>query len=119
MEATYIEENCTITHEGKSYSADGAVVTSEYVIGYTKFSRDETRVNGRMIAPMNGTPVEITDWHGNKIGSGWITRSWRRFSYISIFQYQIQAMINGVWYTGRSAGSGMIWKAKRSKTLNA
>lgn len=119
MEATYLEQDCVFTHEGRSYESGGAVVTPDFAIGYTKFSRDETLVNGRRYAPMNGTPVEILNWHGDQVlGSGWIVRSWRRFSYLSTFQYQIQACINGVWYTGRTSGNWMIWKGFYSKTLN-
>lgn len=61
----------------------------------------------------------ITDWHGNHLGDAKIVASWSlpRTSWISDRMFQVEATIDGVTYTGRSAGAGMFWrgKVKRSK----
>lgn len=86
------------------------------VSGYPKFERDTIGA----IGPLN-------DWNGNKIGTARIVSSWATpKSYVSSRMYQIEATIDGVRYTGRGAGSGMVWggrpvgasrAVKRVKTL--
>jgi len=36
--------------------------------------------------------------------------------YISDRMFQVEAIVNGVTYTGRSAGVGMSYRGKRKKT---
>jgi hypothetical protein len=50
---------------------------------------------------------ELTDWHGNKIGTCAFTSSWRVRSYIGSYMHQIHATVNGTQYTGRGFGEGM------------
>jgi hypothetical protein len=50
----------------------------------------------------------LTDWHGNKIGVCRMPRSWRVNSYIGNRMYQIYASVDGVEYTGRGFGEGMV-----------
>jgi hypothetical protein len=96
----YVEQNCVITHEGREFESGGAVVTPYYVIAYVK--------------DVLNNIVTLTDWHGNELGHGRVKAYWATpRSYISSRCYQIDGTINGVTYTGRSAGVGMIWKGKR------
>jgi hypothetical protein len=50
---------------------------------------------------------ELTDWHGNKLGTCFLSSSWPVRSYIGSRMYQIYARVNGVDYTGRGFGEGM------------
>ncbi len=52
----------------------------------------------------------LTDWHGTPIGTYRIVATWRTpRSYVSNTMSQVEARINGVLYTGRSAGVGMAY----------
>lgn len=94
--ARFIETNCTVTHEGKSFEAGGAVVTHDHIVAYPK---------------ADGV---LGDWHGNPIGTWRATSTWRTpRSYMSSTMSQIEAIVDGVTYTGRGAGEGMIFKGKR------
>lgn len=109
MEATYIETNCTFEHEGHAYKSGGAVVTPDYAIAYLKSER-----TGELVRDLRWF---VTDWHGKELGSARITASWSMpHSWVSSRQYQVEAIIDGVTYTGRSMGEGMAWKGKRKRT---
>ncbi len=87
----YVETNCT-------------VVIPARAVGYVKAENNRP-----------GCVVEITDWHGRLLGHGVITAIWRTpRSYVSSHMMQIRAVIDGVAYTGRSCGNGMIWSGRRS-----
>ena len=60
---------------------------------------------------------ELTDWHGNVIGTCFLSSSWRVRSYIGDRMYQIYATINNTTYTGRGFGEGMVVNLRR--TTNA
>jgi hypothetical protein len=93
----YVEQDCIVTHEGRSYEAGGAVVTDQYVVGYT--TNDMTG---------------ITTWHGEHLGTARVVSSWAQpNSWIGSRQYQVQATINGTRYSGRTMGGGMIWRGRR------
>ena len=90
-----------VTHDGKEYSALGSVVTPDRLVAYM----------GKKFAP---TLCFITTWEGTVIGAGRIRSTWTTpRSYISSEMYQVEAVVNGVHYTGRCAGDGMIFKGKR------
>ncbi len=91
----YVEQDCTIEHEGHAYTASGAAYTDDYCIGYP------------------GTNGVFADWHGNPLGTWREVSSWSIVSYISTRMYQIEATINGVTYTGRGLGLNMIYRGKR------
>lgn len=92
----YVEQGTSITYQGKKYTAGGAVVTSKVLIAYL----DKGGV--------------LTNWKGAKLGTYRIVSSWRTpRSYVSDRMYQVEATVEGVTYTGRSAGVGMLFKGKR------
>jgi hypothetical protein len=118
----YVEQDCTITHEDQSFEAGGAVVTPEYAIGYpdgigqrdhehfTYFSRE-----------FWGDEAVVKDWHGNLLG--YVTnlkpfKQWNPACGYHIQMFQLTAVIDNVYYTGRSQGNGMIWKGKRCAKQN-
>ncbi len=94
--ATYVEQDCTI--EGRAYTAGGAIVTDQFIIGY----------------PAKGGI--LTDWHGAELGTWRSVASWRVHSFIGSTMHQIEARVDGVTYTGRGFGEGMIYKGKRKAT---
>jgi hypothetical protein len=105
---TYTETDCTFQHEGQSFESGGAEVTEEYAIGYPKWNEGIQTNN-----------IRVTNWHGDEtLGVGRITAKWPTpRSYMSSTMYQLRVKIRstGKWYTGRTAGSGMIWKGRAVK----
>ena len=95
----YIEQNCCIEHKGYKFCAGGAVVTSKYIIAYP------------------GDHGVLNDWHGNAIGHWRTVGRWPVYSYSGSHMHQIEARVDGVIYTGRGFGRGMIYKGKR-KAVN-
>jgi hypothetical protein len=92
----YIEQDCSFEHEGRKFTAGGAVVAPDFIVAYPK---------------ANGV---LGDWHGNTIGTWRAASTWRTpRSFYSATMSQIEAEVNGVTYTGRGAGEGMIYKGKR------
>jgi hypothetical protein len=92
----YIEKDCAFTHEGRTFESGGAVVTPDYIIAYPS---------------KNGV---LTDWHGEPLGTWKAVATWETpYSGISSTMSQIEAVVNGVTYTGRGAGEGMIYRGKR------
>ena len=101
---SWIEEHCTIEHQGRHYTAGGAVVADTYVIAYV----------GEVIP--GGTVRQLTDWHGNVIGSCRITATWRTpRSFLSDTMSQVYATVARRRYTGRSAGPGTIFRGRLIK----
>ena len=93
---THIEQDCTVEHEGHKFTSRGAVVTPDIVIAYL------------------GNNGVLTDWHGATIGTYRITSTWPTpRSYVSGAMHQVRAVVDGVTYTGRSAGIGLIYRGKR------
>ena len=92
----YVEQNCTIEHEGRKFEAGGAVITDGYVFGYPK---------GNV----------LQNWHGDMIGTCRVLSTWNTpRSYISPTMSSYEVFANGVRYVGRGAGDGMLLRAKRS-----
>lgn len=85
-----------VIHEGRSFSAWGAVVTPDAAAAYL------------------GADGVLTNWQGEPIGTYRVVSTWRTpRSFVSSRMRQVEATIGGVRYTGRSAGVGMLWKGKR------
>jgi hypothetical protein len=102
MSKVFVEQDCTVEHESRKFTSGGAVVIPETIVAYVG-----KIVDGRR---------ELTDWHGNKIGTIRLASSWATpRSYVSSCMYQAYATVNGVQYTGRTVGEGMAFKGKRVK----
>ena len=94
----------TFELSGRTVESGGAVVTPARAVGYVKAANERP-----------GCSVEITDWHGRMLGLGVITAVWRTpRSYVSSHMMQVRAVIEGVAYTGRSCGNGMVWSGRRA-----
>ena len=100
----YIERNCIIEHQGHKFEAGGAVVTPDYIVAYIGSRGDDGK-------------RQLTDWHGKVIGTCRITSTWRTpRSFVSSTMSQVYAVVDGVTYTGRSAGEVMIFKGRKVRT---
>src|SRR2546422_11649344 len=69
--------------------------------------------DGRIVAYL-GKDKQLTKWDGTVIGtyrlaSSWLTPS----SCYSSRMFQVYATVNGITYTGRSAGEGIVFKGKQ------
>lgn len=93
--SVYVETDCTITHEGREYTSGGAYY------------------DGRNITAYPAGNGNLCDWHGNRIGLYVIVSRWPVNSWIGSEMCQIDAYVDGVWYTGRGFGDGMLYRGKR------
>lgn len=94
--ASYVERDCTFTHEGRTVESGGAVVTDKFIVAYL------------------GKDGILTNWHGKQLGTYRILSSWNIRSYISNTMSSVECFVDGVRYVGRSAGLNMSIRAKRS-----
>lgn len=94
----YVERNCVVEHEGHRFEAGGAFVSPTHIIAY--LSREGV----------------LTDWHGRRLGTYRITSTWPIHSWISRTMHQVEAVVSGVTYTGRSCGVGMVYRGRRKRT---
>jgi hypothetical protein len=115
------EADCTIEHDGHSYTAGGAVVTPDRATAYlpcgTYMDSDRffRSLTGRTI-PRSTESHPLTDWHGNRIGTFTITsRQAVPSAYPGNYTYHISATIDGRRYYGRTGGPGMIAYLKAYK----
>lgn len=97
MTQPFVEQDCTIEHDGRKYTSGGAIVTEDRITAYV------------------GKDGVVTDWHGNPIGTYVIASSWPIQSYISRDMYAIHATVNGKLYKGRGCGVGMCFNGKLSR----
>ena len=101
MTQSYIETDCTFHHKGRAFTAGGAIVMPDFVVGYVGEKRDD------------GTRA-LTSWHGETLGTIRLTSSWATpRSFVSSRMYQAYAVVDGITYTGRTAGTGMSFCGKR------
>lgn len=103
MTTPYIEQDCTVTFEGRAFTSGGAVVTDTHLVAYPC---------------QNGV---LADWHGKRIGT------WRELSsrpaiffgyrsWIGNRYYYMRASVNGRAYSLRGFGVGMIAMGKAVKS---
>ena len=93
--ATYVEKDCTITHEGRTYESGGAFVSDAHLVAYP------------------AADGVLTDWHGNPIGTWRTVSSWRVNSWQGERMYAMRATVDGATYHGRGFGVGMVLRARR------
>ena len=103
--AHYIETDCKVTFQGRTFESGGAMITDDFIIGYpTK--------DGRLL-----------NWNGTELlGHIRITGAWpavffgkRSWMGEHLFQIEVKTL-DGVFYTGRGFGSGMLYRGKRKAT---
>ena len=103
MPALFVEQDCTIEHEGRKFTSGGAIVSDSYLIAY----------------PAKGG--ELRDWHGNTIGRYSVVGSrpavfFGRHSWMgSRYFYMRATLTDGRRYALRGFGDGIIAKGKRIK----
>lgn len=96
MTTSYVETDCTFTHEGKTFEAGSAIVTPDCIVAYP------------------GKDGKLCNWHGDVLGTWRETARWRVNSFMGTHMLQIRAVVNGVAYTGRGFGEGCIYKGRRT-----
>lgn len=105
MSEPYIEQDCTVEHEGKKFTSGGAVVTDSYLIAYP--AKDGV----------------LNDWHGKKLGTWRVISSrpaifFGHHSWQGSRYYHMRATVNGKHYSLRGFGEGMVAKGKAIKYPN-
>ena len=96
-EATYIETDCTIEHEGRTFESGGAYVDDTYLTAYIGS-------DGRT----------VTDWKGNALGRAVVRSSWPIHSYMADRMYAYRVTLDdGRNYSARGMGAGMLVRGKR------
>lgn len=103
MQIPFIEQDCTFSHKGRSFTSGGAIVTDQYLTAYP------------------GKEGRLNDWHGNQIGTYRIlsSRPARFFgcpSWMGDRYYYMRATVNGTQYSLRGFGEGMIARGKSLKS---
>ena len=98
-------EVATITHEGREFTNIGACVYPTHAVAYLKHDAATGLYS-------------VTAWSGAQLGAARVVSTWRAMSpngypYTTM---QVRATINGVRYTGRCAGVGMLWRGRRMAT---
>jgi hypothetical protein len=92
----FVETNCTVVIDGKACTAGGAARVGDNIRAYLC---------------EGGT---LSDWHGNKLGTYRITGTWKTpRSFVSDTMHQVVALVDGVYYIGRSAGVCMAFVGKK------
>lgn len=93
----YVERNCVFEIQGKKFESGGACYDGQYARAY-----------------MSSDMKAVGTWQGEKLGDAKIVSCWQTpRSNLSYQSYQVEAMIDGVLYSGRTAGGGMAWNGKR------
>jgi hypothetical protein len=91
---TFIEQDCTVTHEGRDFTAGGAWL-ADCTDGYR---RGVVYVNDAGCDPYCQAEVAVTDWHGNVLARGVVGARYRgnhcRMRCLTFTH-------NGVVFTGR------------------
>ena len=90
----YVERDCIVEHKGRRFEAGGSFVSPTQIIAY--LSKDGV----------------LTNWHGRQLGTYRIPSTWSIHSWISRTMHQVEAIVGGVTYTGRSCGVGMIYRGR-------
>lgn len=112
MAQTYIEADCTITHDGHAFESGGAIVTDDRIVAY--LATGEQMPTGGTGFPWR-SPFTVTDWHGARIGTASVTGAWTvggRFG-TRMYSYRVR-LDDGRWYNARGQGEGMILTGRRA-----
>lgn len=69
------------------------------------------------IGYMSSDLSHVTDTNGKVIGKATVVASWPmpKTCYVSSRQYQVECVVDGKRYTGRTFGGGMSWRGKAKK----
>ena len=91
----YVEKDCCFKHENRKFCAGGAIVTPKHLIAYP------------------GENSILKDWHGKTIGTWKSVARWPVQSWTGSHMHQIEAIVDGVIYTGRGFGENMLYRGRR------
>jgi len=100
--AAFVERDCTVKHEGRSYEAGGAY-----------------RVGTKALVYVSADGTRVTTWHGEPVGWAEVVSQIKlpRWSYVSgsyIYSYRVRMHDYTEWY-GRGGGAGMALSLRQTK----
>lgn len=110
-----IERDCTITHDGKSFTYGGAYVVGDRALVYVGEPWDRPLTAQRYQGP-------VTDWHGKAIGayrevSRWrVPNGWRSGWMVSYRVIMTDENGAATYWYGRGSGEGMSLSLRRLKS---
>ena len=67
----FVETNCTFEHKGKTFEAGGAFLADNVGLVYV---REIPLCGGKLRG------LEVTDWHGNALGTASVRSTWNRYT---------------------------------------
>ncbi len=92
----FVESDCTIEHEGRTFESGGAFVSDTHLIAYA------------------GPDHTLTDWHGKRLGLYRVTSTWPIHGYMSdSMSAMLVTLDDGRHYNARGMGRGMVMRGKR------
>ena len=102
---TFVETDCTFEHNGHTFTANGAAIYGDRIVCYAK-APDGPQPTRQWVPKRGWT---FTDWHGNKLGDGFVTSHW---CLPGLFGTQILSfsvtLTDGRRYYCRGQGDGMV-----------
>lgn len=111
MPKTYVETDCTIEHEGRTFESGGAVVTDDRIVAY--LATGEQLPTGGTGFPWR-SPFTVTDWHGARLGTASVTGAWSVGNLgTRMYSYRVR-LDDGRWYNARGQGEGMVLTGKHA-----
>ena len=110
MATDYIERDCVVTApDGTPFESGGAIVNDDYIEAYVINSAGYLRVGQR---------VSIQDWHGEQLGTAWVTGRWRINSFLGTHMHSFRVTLpDGREYNARGLGAGMSITGKRARGI--
>ncbi len=106
----FVETDCTISHHGQTFTANGCFISDSHITCYAKAS--EGCQPTQHWTPRYGWT--FTDWRGNQIGTGEVTGTWRVGPYRTQMHSFIVRLPDGRHYNCRGRGEGMIATGRRA-----
>ena len=102
-----------VEHDGHEYRALGSVITDSHLIAYMG---DVVWTDSHTLGSREKTRYAVTTWDGAIIGKCVITSTWEiPRSFVSSQMHAVYVWLkDGRHYKGRTAGPGMILRAKRT-----
>jgi len=103
-----------LSADGRGFAETGTVIFEEreFASGGAWYHPDADRIVGYLSEDCR----RLCTWSGEYLGTARVTARWRTpRSYVSSEMCQVEATVDGVTYTGRSCGGGMLYRGKRKK----
>jgi hypothetical protein len=114
------ETDCTIEVDGKKFTGSGAFVDQQIAVVYIGIKNPSLKGLPAAVDREHtwNIPIIVKDWHGSKLGEGFITGIWRQSNYRENYKMaSVVFQIEGLWYKGRFAPDhGDLCRGTRLRT---